>query len=359
MKPFKISLITIFTLLLMLLNTHLFPDKPETDETIILPSTYGWFMNGELNVSIHAWIFELEEDSVLRNSIINLLKDQYETAGVDEKKNFEERVRFFLADNHRGKDITINIAGVEHSLPKTLPDGHTLTTIKIRDTSKLNSTGGIENFSTLHGKDGTKTFSGNFQIIGEKGLSIISDIDDTIKESNVLDKKDLVKNTFFRKFRSIDGMSQLYKKFEKKGAVFHYVSGSPWQLYPVINTFISEEQFPFGAIELKQFRVKDRSLISFISADQQSYKKNAISTIMNRFPEREFILIGDSGEKDPEVYTEIADLYKGKIKYIFIRDAGLIEEGSSRRKAIIAKAGTTKIVIFKNTVELYHFADEL
>jgi phosphatidate phosphatase APP1 len=247
----------------------------------------------------------------------------------------------------------------EYTLPETSPNGHTLSVIKIKNQKKSYGDSADETFSTLPDKNISKVFSGSFKIIGEKGFSIISDIDDTIKESNVLDKKELVKNTFIRKFRPVNGMSDLYRKFGKKDVSFHYVSGSPWQLYPAINKFLSDEQFPGGAVELKLFRVKDKSAINFITADQLEYKVNSIKTIINRFPKRKFILIGDSGEKDPEVYSEIADQYKDKIRFIFIRDVGLIEENSSRRKSVIGKAGNVKVIIFKEAGELTPFLKKL
>jgi len=348
----KSSKTIFFTIIFIMLSINIFPDKPEKDETIILPSTYGWYAEGKINVSVRAWIFELEENSILRNGFIDLLEFNFENAGNEEKKIFEERIRYFLADNHRGKDIIINIMGEDHLLSRTAPNGHSLSVIKINDQKKPDYNNYSKNFYTLPGDEGTKTFSGTFNIISQKGYSIISDIDDTIKVSNVLDKKELLHNTFIRKFVPVRGMPELYRKFEKKGTAFHYVSGSPWQLYPAIHAFLQDEQFPAGSVELKIFRLKDKSFINFIKADQLPYKLNSINTILNRFPQRKFILIGDSGEKDPEVYTEIAGKHKGRIKYIFIRDVGMIDENSPRRKAIVKKSGDTKIIIFKDPMEL-------
>jgi phosphatidate phosphatase APP1 len=342
-----------------MLTIKLFPEKPEPDESIIFPETYGWLENGELNIQIRGWIFELEDDSVLRHGFVELLEEYSDDISSDEKKILGERIKYFLTDNKRGKNIKIKISEKEYTLNKTSPNGHTTSLIKIKYRKKIEDDASDVTFSTLPEKNENKIFSGSFKIIGEKGYSIISDIDDTIKESNVLDKKELVKNTFIRKFRPVKGMSDLYRKFEKKNVCFHYVSGSPWQLYPAINNFLNDEQFPRGSVELKLFRVKDRSAIKFITADQMDYKISSIKTIINRFQERKFILIGDSGEKDPEVYSEIAGQYKDKIKFIFIRDVGLIEENSSRRKSVTEKAGNVKIIIFKKTGELTRFLKEL
>ncbi len=49
-------------------------------------------------------------------------------------------------------------------------------------------------------------------------------------------------------------------------------------------------------------------------------KLSQISEIVGRFPKRRFILVGDSGEKDPEVYREIKTRFPQQIQEIWIRD---------------------------------------
>jgi hypothetical protein len=349
----------IISLILILLFTcTVFTREPKKDETIIFPSTYGWIDNGEININLYAWIFEKEEDSVLRNSIIKFLGNFFDVEKIDNKKLFEDRLRYFLVDNKSRKDITIDIMGKRYALPRTTSSGHCDTIIKVKN-SESDLINKRINFSSVSSNPGNPVFSGAFQIIGAKGYSIISDIDDTIKISNVLNKDELMKNTFTKKFEAVNGMSKLYKIFEKKGCACHYVSGSPWQLYPSINAFLIDEKFPFGSMDLKYFRVKDKSIIDFISADQLTYKLNAIKTIFDRFPQRQFILIGDSGEKDPEVYAELAAQYKKRVKYIFIRDVGLFDEVFQRRKDVKAKIGNVKMVVFKEPKELEVYASNL
>ena len=343
-------------LLISLLTSAVLAKEPAKDETIIFPPTYGWVNNGEINIYIHAWVLRMREDSLLRNSFIKILRKFFDIDKVENKKLFEDRLRYFLVNNERKREITVDIMGERYTLPETAANGHYSTIIRFKNNSKIDLINKRVNFSTVSSKSQNPAFSGSFQVIGERGYSIISDIDDTIKISNVLNRKELIKNTFAKKFEPVNGMARLYKIFEEKGCVFHYVSGSPWQLYPSINDFIVNEQFPVGTVNLKYFRIKDRNLIAFISADQLAYKMGVIKTIMDRFPKRQFILIGDSGEKDPEIYSELAGQYKDRIKYIFIRDVGLIDEGSQRRKDVTAKSGNVKMVIFKEAKELESYA---
>jgi phosphatidate phosphatase APP1 len=49
-------------------------------------------------------------------------------------------------------------------------------------------------------------------------------------------------------------------------------------------------------------------------------KIEQISGLMLNLPRRKFILIGDSGEKDPEVYRAMIGLFPGQVREVRIRD---------------------------------------
>ena len=50
------------------------------------------------------------------------------------------------------------------------------------------------------------------------------------------------------------------------------------------------------------------------------YKVKTVSRLLERYPHRQFILIGDSGERDPEVYLQIAKKYPQQVGVILIRE---------------------------------------
>ncbi len=75
-----------------------------------------------------------------------------------------------------------------------------------------------------------KAFPCTIYVLASHGISVISDIDDTIKISQVLSKRRLLKHTFYSYFKPVDGMSELYQKWYEQNCQFHYVSASPWQL---------------------------------------------------------------------------------------------------------------------------------
>ena len=101
--------------------------------------------------------------------------------------------------------------------------------------------------------------------------------------------------------------------------VFHYVSGSPWQLYVPLVEFLRTEGLPTGSFDLEHFRLKDPSALGILQS-QQATKLQAIEPIMEAFPERRFILIGDSGEQDPGIYTKVARDHGQQVVAVFIRN---------------------------------------
>ncbi|OTA60072.1 actin patch protein 1 [Hypoxylon sp. EC38] len=163
------------------------------------------------------------------------------------------------------------------------------------------------------------------RIIEPKGVSLISDIDDTIKRSNIaLGAKEIFRNTFVRELRdlTVDGVREWYTTLYNLGVSIHYCSNSPWQLYPVLATFFKLSGLPPGSLHLKQYT----GMLQGIFEPVAERKKGTLEKIMKDFPERKFLLVGDSGEADLEVYTELAVAYPGRILAIFIRDVTTPEQ---------------------------------
>ncbi|KAI9834439.1 MAG: hypothetical protein M1826_002593 [Phylliscum demangeonii] len=151
------------------------------------------------------------------------------------------------------------------------------------------------------------------------GISLISDIDDTIKHSAIgSGAKEIFRNTFVRDLAdlTVDGVRDWYKKLASLGVKLHYVSNAPWQLYPFLVKFFALEGLPPGSFHLKQYS----GMLQGIFEPVAERKKSTLESIMRDFPERKFILVGDSGEADLEVYTDVVLANPGRIIAVYIRD---------------------------------------
>ena len=308
------------------------------DEELIIFPTYGHLTPDHKFwlISIHGIVYEPEKGSRLRDGLVTFF-GKHVHLNKDELHNplFRERARLFLIDNERGKRISVALLERTYNLKRTRPNGHIEDTLLVPSKILLSSQSQSENWIPIEsiplGQD-NRIFYGKLQLIGEEGISVISDIDDTIKITEVTDREAMIHNTFLKEFQPVPGISKVYRSWQKDGAVFHYLSASPWQLFSPLSKFIEKEDFPPGIFHLKHFRWKDSSLFALFESPEK-YKREGIEPIFRDFPKRRFILVGDSSEKDPEIYGEIAREHPGQIEHIFIRDVDGKGDGIRYKKA--------------------------
>lgn len=158
--------------------------------------------------------------------------------------------------------------------------------------------------------------------VEQEGISIISDIDDTVKNTGVLgNKRELFRNVFVRDYEkiSIDGVQEWYQEMQQMGVKFHYVSNSPWQLYPTISEYLRTSKLPYGSMHLKEYS----GFLTGLFEPAAEKKRMNLHKVMTDFPNRKFILIGDSGEGDLEAYIDLARRFPSQILAIYIRDVTL------------------------------------
>lgn len=277
---------------------------------------------------------------------------------------FQDRITPFMAEGGVRKPVEIELGGLFYRLRRTTrKNGHFQEFLTLPE-DRLGSS--IQ--TDLHGNR-TLTFramiedrtvvSGiaNIHLLDSDGLSIISDIDDTIKESGVGDRRLLLTNTFLREFRTIEGMSDVYRNLSETGASFHYVSSSPWQLYDSLLEMKTADQFPPGTIHLRNFRLRDQLLNRLML--RRPGKASAIRFLLEHLPQRTFVLIGDSGEKDPEIYGKICRKYPHRIKGLFIRETPFRPLEEDRLGRIRRALPQGVIGSFQQAEELQQLLDQI
>jgi hypothetical protein len=95
------------------------------------------------------------------------------------------------------------------------------------------------------------------------------------------------------------------------------VSSSPWNLYDLLTEFFALNGIPRGPIFLRDWGISQQELLP---TQHRGHKLAAIRKVLDRYPALSFILIGDSGQEDPEIYREVVQLYPGRIHAIYIRN---------------------------------------
>lgn len=337
-----------------------------TDEEVVFYPTYGHLDEKQKTwtFAIHGIIYEPEFDSRKRSALVASIRSALEL-DPDELRSqyFDQRIRLFLVDNERGQEISVRIGDDVFEAGTSEPNGHfqqtlSLTATQVERFAEKGAGADWLAFEAVTRPADKRRFTGRVQLIAPTGLSVISDVDDTIKHSEVGHHKVLLKNTFLRQFAPVDGMPELYRQCEQFGMAFHYVSGSPWQLYLPLAKFIEAEGFPKGSFHLKHFRLKDRSMVGLLQS-QETHKLAAIEPILQTYPGRRFILIGDSGEQDPEVYAKVAKKYPEQVAAVFIRNVTAEKADNPRFAAIREQLTDVPFRLFDEPASLHPILSEL
>lgn len=311
----------------------------------------------QTTLDVHGWIFEPESDSLTRRTALSGLA---RLCGFDAEEEasalFRRRAAWFLVDNERNQRLVIRFGDRRITLPPSEENGHILAQVVLPniEVQKLayERNGRLQIDFELETPAGDlRKIVGRVHLVGPTGWSIVSDIDDTIKDSNVLDRRELLKNTFVREFKAVPGMAEAYAAWSAGGTAVHYVSGSPWQLYPSLHRFVADAQFPQGAWHLRYCRLQDGSIADLLQPPEE-YKVAAIEAILRTFPQRQFILIGDTGEKDPEAYGELARRYPDQVRFIALRNLTNLTQEQPRLISAFDKVDRAKVLLFRNADEL-------
>ena len=164
------------------------------------------------------------------------------------------------------------------------------------------------------------------QVAPDARIGVISDIDDTILHSGITDWKTAAQLTFLHNARTrkpLQGVAALYQALQdgtadatRKTPIF-YVSSSPWNLYDLLDDFMELNAIPCGPIFLRDLGVDETK---FIKSAGHGHKLERAAGLIERYPHLRWVLLGDSGQADAELYAEAARTFGDRISAIYIRD---------------------------------------
>jgi len=153
------------------------------------------------------------------------------------------------------------------------------------------------------------------------GVLIVSDIDDTIVRTEVTDKSKMIAGILSKnalQVQPIPGVAELYTKLNGSATpripVF-YLSGSPINFFLRLVAFLEHQKFPFGPMFLKNLGLTKADPLM----EQKEYKLKRLQLLAERLPNTTFILFGDSGEQDTEIYTTFRKEHAKRASAVFIR----------------------------------------
>ncbi|KAL8932499.1 MAG: hypothetical protein Q9216_006812 [Gyalolechia sp. 2 TL-2023] len=199
------------------------------------------------------------------------------------------------------------------------------------------------------------------------GWMVISDVDDTIKVTLTPSPTGILRTTFLSTPEPIASMPALYSHINSLlTPTWFYLSASPYNLYPFLRTFI-HEHYPKGPIFLRDASWMDLSgFLMSLTQGTQKYKSERMQKLHGMWPKRKVIFVGDSTQSDPEAYGEVARLFPGWVRKVFVRKVTDVAEmntddKNSDERFEKAFKGVPRDVwtVFEDPAELYGAVDAL
>ncbi len=174
-------------------------------------------------------------------------------------------------------------------------------------------------------------------------FGVISDIDDTIVKTGAFN--------FLKHWRTVvahsaagrqvlPGTSALYSALAEGPAgpetnPVVYISSSPWNLADLFERFMALNDVPLGPMFLKDFGLDETK---WFTGGHTGHKGEMIDRVMEMWPELNFILIGDSGQRDAEIYAAVIERHPGRVMAVFIRDVAHVNDAPIERLHELAAA---------------------
>ncbi|AUD05095.1 App1 family protein [Spirosoma pollinicola] len=262
-----------------------------------------------------------------------------------------------ITDNDGYFALTINP-------PENLPVGRAWFPVRysldgvVQLEPELADVGAIEN--SLVVKEGHLMISPPYSHFG-----VISDIDDTVLVTDATNLLQTARLTFLGNAYTrlpFAGIAAFYRALQSGPVTtlfnpIYFVSSSPWNLYDLLVDFFRIQGIPKGPILLRDL---DLSSKLFSSQGHHTHKLGMIRKVLDVNPQLPFVLIGDSGQQDPEIYSQVVRENPGRILAVYIRDVSTDQRDEAVRELIrTAEAHNVPMLLVEDTVAAAEHAASL
>lgn len=182
----------------------------------------------------------------------------------------------------------------------------------------------------------------------KKRFVLLSDLDDTVLVTQATRPWRVLRDVMFgnaRTRRAFAGVAALYRAFEDAGGLVSYVSSGPWNLYDLLQEFLLLNDIPAGPMVLRDWGLgPDGGL----PTRHMHHKVREAEDLLDAFPSLPFVLLGDSGQEDPEIYAELAKRHPDRVALAIIRDVGASparKQAIARQSRAAAEAGVPLVLV--------------
>ena len=169
--------------------------------------------------------------------------------------------------------------------------------------------------------EGQEPVSGSVFIVDESvDFGVVCDVDDTVMVTALPRPFVAAWNSFVvdeHARQPVPGMSVLLEQLMRQhpGAPMIYLSTGAWNVAPTLTRFLSRHLFPAGAMLLTDWGpTHDRMFRS-----GRDHKVQNLQRLAEEFPGLRWLLIGDDGQHDEEIYTDFVTEHPDSVAGVAIR----------------------------------------
>jgi phosphatidate phosphatase APP1 len=284
-------------------------------------------------------------------------------AGRDDAiwKNILNMARRFASDEVAGARVRASFEGL---VVETTADVEGFFEVRFQLAEPLDGPGGwhqvgLELLSPPSPGGGGVRSKGHVLVPHGARFGVISDLDDTVVRSsatNVLKMAWIVVRNNAHTRLPFEGVAAFYRALQlgpdsKSSNPVFYVSSSPWNIYDMLVDFLNVHGVPHGPLFLKDWSLG-------VLGKHRDHKIRVIRHLLCTYENLPFVLIGDSGEEDPQIYLQAAQEHQGRIKAIYIRDVTSVERDAEVRAMAdeSRKLGTELVTVPDTTTAAAHAA---
>jgi phosphatidate phosphatase APP1 len=227
--------------------------------------------------------------------------------------------RHFVSAKLAGVPVTVEVGGTRHVVESSR-GGYIDTVVRVSlprgwSTAALRAPGAPEVVAPL-------------RVVGpDERLGIISDIDDTVLVTALPRPLLAFWNTFVRheeSRRPVLGTADLFGELTRRApeAFVVYVSTGAWNVAPALQRFLNRRGLPAGPTLLTDWGPTPDGWFR----SGQDHKRATLRRLLDELPQLRWVLVGDDGQRDPQLYDELVWARPRSVRLVVIRRLGATEQ---------------------------------
>jgi phosphatidate phosphatase APP1 len=236
----------------------------------------------------------------------------------------EEKMRPFAVQGRPDIKVPLEAKGVSKKLAPSLPDGYFKDQISFPMGPETTRASWMD-YQTEACHNDSRAFTGRALLIPDQGISVVSDLQGTLRAAETQNSANTF--SFLSQSQPVPGMAERLQGWAANGAVIHYVSGDPWQWSNSLETYLKSHGYPEGVLHLNHLSWEQAAgsvqaaleTLSSLLQPSTAHTAPVLEELLQRFPHRQFVLLGNSGVADGAVYAGLARRYPRQIQRIYIR----------------------------------------